>query len=571
MINIYRDEVNLYVESSLSDKDEIIEHLDKLFVEYEEESNKIVLRPKMEVLEVIYLFIRESRKSYSISEKMEIALKKRLNIEEPSEIKVIETVKRGKTTIRGGEIHSKKISSNSDNKNLKLTDLFKRVKMAVESNFSNQEWIEAEISNLNRHSRGHVYLDLIETNSSGNELAKSKAIIWGSQSTSIMKKFSNGTGVELSAGQKVLLKVKVSYDLKYGLSLTVQDINPEFTLGEMEAKLKKIREKLIEKGIYEKNKRLTVPYIYKNVAVISPKDAAGLMDFKVEAEKLSGNNLCNFDYYEAIFQGIHVRDSIVNAIKEVKYKIENYDALIIIRGGGAKSDLHYLNEYEIAKEICQLEIPVVVGIGHQIDHGILDEVACVKEDTPSKVIGYIYNVIYSRYNSFGLEYEKFKRKVESVISNTKNNVEIKNSQNKERIKNSVGLYRGNIERLKLKNKNDLGNIIFAYKNNIKEKKNKNTEYMFRVLDLVKRDTNDRKLRIKNKIQDNLNIAKFDIKEKYLKINKLNPIEIFKKGFSVAMNNNVAIKSSKDVNKNDDIDIYLEDGKISAKVIKINKD
>lgn len=568
MIKIYRDEINLYIESSNEEIENIKNHLDNLFLEYKEDNNKIILKPKMDILEIIYLYIRENKKEYFINEKIESALKSRLNIREEREVIITEPIKKKKSSIRGSETND---TSSKTPKGITLTDLFKRIKQAVESNFRDYEWIEVEISSLNKHSRGHVYLDLIETNNLGNELAKTKAIIWSNLSEKILSKFKIGTGYDLSVGQKVLLKVKILYDLKYGLSLTVEDINPEFTLGEMEAKLNKIRKQLIENGLYEKNKKIELPYTYKKLAVISPKDAAGLMDFKVEAEKLDNFGLCSFDYYEAIFQGIYVKDSIIKAINNVKENLEDYDALIIIRGGGAKSDLHYLNEYEIAKEICNLEIPVIVGIGHQIDSGILDEVSCVKEDTPSKVINYIYNVIYNRYNSFSKEYIDFKRKIENIVISTKNNIKVKNSQNKERIKNSVSIYRSNIGNLKYNNKTKLSNIIFTYKSNIKNIKNENKEKLRKSLILIKEDINLKNTNNKNKIMENIKNSKFQIKNIYLKINNLNPVEIFKKGFSVAIKNNESIKKVDNVNVGDNIEIYLENGKLLTTVNKISKD
>lgn len=558
-----RDENFLIIETDNDTVNNLSNLADSLFFEYNLISEtKISFEPKMEFLDVIYKYLSNDKYEIDMTEKMKLALIKNKSInDEP----VVIIRKERKSPVR---IDQTQITNKNEIKSLKLTDLFRKVKEVVELNFINSEWLEAEISNFKISPKKHIYLDLIETDNFGNELAKNKAIIWGRIADNIISKFKNGTGYDLDAGQKVLLKVEIKFDLKYGLNLNVVDINPEFTLGEMEAKIKNIRKKLIDENIYEKNRILNVPFTYKNLAVISPQDAAGLKDFQVDAEKLKNANLCNFDYYEAIFQGVQTKSSIINAIKKIKENIEVYDAIIIIRGGGAKSDLHYLNEYEIAKEICELKVPVIVGIGHQIDSGILDEVACIKEDTPSKVINYIYNVIYDRYISFSRIYKEFNNIIINNIEKVKNATNIRHTQNKERIKNSVVIYKNSIENKRNTIKNLMSENINVVVNNTQKKKMELFYLNKNIINIIQKDIENKINSSKMILNEKITSIKNDVTYKNNLINKLDPIEIFKKGFSAIFKDGKSIKSVEDINKNDIINIYLKDGKISAKIEEV---
>ena len=174
-------------------------------------------------------------------------------------------------------------------------------------------------------------------------------------------------------------------------------MDPSYTLGDAEAKVIKIKQFLLQKGIFNNNKNLNCPEDFRLIAVISPKDAAGLGDFKKDASILQNYNLCHFDYYSAVFQGIDTSNSITSALSEILTKMVKfskcYDAVVIIRGGGASSDLTWLNDYAIAKAICLAPIPIFSGIGHHKDQTIIDQVTRQSFDTPSKVINFLITKI----------------------------------------------------------------------------------------------------------------------------------------------------------------------------------
>ena len=277
---------------------------------------------------------------------------------------------------------------------LNLSELLRQVQLSLQTKFAQAIWVKAEIASMNER-RGHVYFELSENDEQGQTLASCRAMIWASNAQTLISKFETVTGARLQEGQKVLLSAQVNFHEKFGFSLLIQDIDPSFTLGEIEANLIAIRNRLIKEGIYTANKQLARPTDLFNIAVISPPNAAGLGDFRAEADQLEKLSLCRFTYFHSAFQGEQVVKEMRSAFDAFNaiHKNRPFDVLVIIRGGGAKLDLNPLNQYELAQAITQLSIPVFTGIGHERDNTILDEVANKRFDTPSKVIHGLWNVI----------------------------------------------------------------------------------------------------------------------------------------------------------------------------------
>lgn len=288
------------------------------------------------------------------------------------------------------------IPANEQDKGVSLSQLMFQVQNALRVSFPGAVWVKAEIANLNER-RGHVYLELSETAESGQPIATCRAMIWQSQVQRILERFEQETGSSLKAGQTILLLAEVNFHEKFGFSLVVQDIDPSFTLGELEANLLKIRQQLQAEGLYEQNKQLPVPNDFFRLAVIAPPNAAGLGDFRADADILQDAGLCEFKYFYSAFQGEQVESEMLAAFEafEALHHANAFDALIVIRGGGAKLDLNPLNVYNLAKAIAEAPVPVLTGIGHERDNTILDEVSAVRFDTPSKVIAGIRQAIFS--------------------------------------------------------------------------------------------------------------------------------------------------------------------------------
>ena len=287
-----------------------------------------------------------------------------------------------------------------------LSHYLSEVGVVIQRSIPKAQWVRAEISQLRPVNGGHLALELVEHDEAGRLTARTSAFLWNQKREPIEAKFISATGATLSVGIKVLLQVTADFNSAYGFRTLIEDIDPSFTLGDIEAKLKAIRDELIRLGLFERNRQLEAPVEFTRVAVISPKEAAGLGDFRQDADHLEAAGVCHFHYYTATFQGSEARSSLLRAFAALQQAMDEgaaFDALCIIRGGGAVTDLYWLNELDLASTICQLNLPVFTGIGHERDNTILDEVAHRRFDTPSKVIGHIAGTLYANTNQ-AIEY-----------------------------------------------------------------------------------------------------------------------------------------------------------------------
>jgi exodeoxyribonuclease VII large subunit len=224
-------------------------------------------------------------------------------------------------------------------------------------------------------------------------------MIWADTAKQIIPAFERATGVVLGAGIKLLVRARPTLHPIYGLSLVVDAIDPDYTLGDLEARKREIRELLQREGLFDANRRLAQPWDYQSVVVVAPEGAAGLGDFRAEASRLERFGLCVFRYVYSRFQGEGAAAEILQALVAARQRWQKSappDAVVIIRGGGAVNDLAWLNDYALARFICEAALPVLTGIGHERDSTVLDEVANIPFDTPSKVIAGIEQVIVRR-------------------------------------------------------------------------------------------------------------------------------------------------------------------------------
>ena len=309
------------------------------------------------------------------------------------------------------EVNSKKVE-----KGALLSTVLRHVQQALRQSFPGATWVVAEIANLN-NSRGHIYLELTENNAQGQSIASCRAMIWQSQAQRLLQRFETETGSPFTIGQKVLLLTEISFHEQYGFSMVVQDIDPSYTLGELELNLSNIRKQLISDGIYQQNKQLTLPSDFFRVAVIAPPKAAGLGDFRVDADNLQAAGLCDFKYFYSAFQGDSVENEMLAAIEAIHalHHSQPFDALVIIRGGGAKLDLNMLNLYSVAKQLCMAQLPVLTGIGHERDSTILDEISNHRFDTPSKVIAFIRHEIFQKAQQAKSDWQKIEHSSRLIV------------------------------------------------------------------------------------------------------------------------------------------------------------
>lgn len=284
---------------------------------------------------------------------------------------------------------------------LSLSEYLSAVKEVIRITFNEPVWVKAEIRNLSIKG-GHYYLELAEKEQDTDKvIASCKATIWKFSAAKMVLKFERESGIELARDLNVLIKVKATFSPQYGFSVNIEDIDSSYTLGDIAKRYQQILERLRLEGLANKNSLLPTPFDIQNVLVIAPENAAGLGDFKKDADALNQAGVCHFVYHTATFQGntaaVSMIESLANGLGQWATDFHFApDLIVIIRGGGAVNDLAYLNDYPLAAFLCECSVPIWVGIGHEKDRTILDEVAHRSFDTPSKVIGGIRNLIIER-------------------------------------------------------------------------------------------------------------------------------------------------------------------------------
>lgn len=284
-------------------------------------------------------------------------------------------------------------------KGLPLSQLLQGVSAAVAQAFKAGVWTLVEVVDT-RVRNGHVYMEVSERNASGVIIAKANAVIWAGTASQILPTFEAATGAQIGPGIKLLVRARPVFKPQFGFSLEVDAIDPDYTLGDLEARKREIRERLQREGLFERNRQLASPWDYHWVLVVAPEGGAGLGDFQAEARRLERLGICRFVYVHSRFQGdgaaAEIRAELLAAVQRLACEGVPLDAVAIIRGGGAINDMAWLNDYGLVRAVCELEVPVLTGIGHERDNTVLDEVANIRFDTPSKVIAGIERVIQQR-------------------------------------------------------------------------------------------------------------------------------------------------------------------------------
>lgn len=267
---------------------------------------------------------------------------------------------------------------------LSLSRLNSMVRAAIEEQLPLKYWVTGELSEVRATSVGHCYIELVERDEATGEIsAKARGTIWSRVYSLLRPYFLEQTGREFSVGLKVLLQVSVNFHELYGFSLDVCDIEPAYTIGDMARQRMLIVQRLTDEGVINLNKELPFPLLPKRVAVISSASAAGYGDF---CDQLNGN-LYGFNFRVQLFpapmQGSKVEEGIISALDAIARDIDSWDVVVIIRGGGATSDLSCFDTYDLANNCAQFPLPVVTGIGHQRDDTLLDIVAHTRVKTPT--------------------------------------------------------------------------------------------------------------------------------------------------------------------------------------------
>jgi len=403
---------------------------------------------------------------------------------------------------------------------LSLYELNRAIKNTLSASLPDMYWVRAETSDVRENQNGHCYLEFIQKDEQKrNILAKARASIWANTYRMLKPYFESETNQRFVSGLKVLVLVSVEFHELYGYSLNVHNIDPSYTLGDQARNRAMIIRQLEEEGVLSLNKELQLPSITNRIAVISSPTAAGYEDFCNQLENNNSGFVFYIKLFPAIMQGERTEDSILTALDRINEHTDNFDAVVIIRGGGSTSDLSCFDSYMLAASCAQFPLPVITGIGHERDDTVVDIVAHTRAKTPTAVAEFLVNrMMDSESELLFLQ--------EQIISRTKQI---------------------------LQNESVRFNIItthFSYL--LKEQ----TKEKITVLDKIA-------FRLKSSA---LNLLKeknhqLEVKNQYLEL--ISPENILKKGYTLTLKNNKIVKSISIIEKGDNIITMFHDGQASS--------
>ncbi|MBR9998804.1 MAG: exodeoxyribonuclease VII large subunit [Cyclobacteriaceae bacterium] len=426
---------------------------------------------------------------------------------------------------------------------LSLLELNNLIKRCIEENLSGSYWIVAEISELRVHQRGHCYLELVEKD--GDEiLAKMKATIWSYAYRNLSGWFEGITGETLKPGLKILANVQVNFHQVFGISLNIRDIDPKYTIGERARRRQEILRKLQQDGTADMNRELPLPLVPQRIAVIASPTSAGYQDFMEQLGKNPFNYHFKVELYQALMQGKDAEKSIIRAMLAVNESLNEFDVLVIIRGGGANLDLDCFDSYDLASHVAQFPLPVITGIGHERDETITDLVANTKLKTPTAVAEFLIGGC-----------RQFDEKIEELFAYIAD-------QAKRVVKEEIHMLEDTGRKIRFLCRARYDKSFFQM-NRLSERLKYTTRN--RIQEMTSR-IGKSQFSLHISIQNILSRQKTRMDHIEAKLTLLDPGTILNRGFSITRLNNRIIKDADRLHPEDIIETEFSTGKIRSKII-----
>lgn len=430
-------------------------------------------------------------------------------------------------------------------KTLSLFELNSLVADVINTTMSRSYWVEAELSEV-RENRGHCYMELIEKNENSNvPIARASAKCWSNIWSAIKPYFIRITGQQIRAGMKVMLQVHAQFHPQYGFSWIVDDINPEYTMGDMMRKRQEIIRQLKEEGVYDLQKELSLPLFTQRIAVISSATAAGYGDFCNQLENNELGLYFHVELFSAVMQGDNVESSIIASLNQINNREDEFDCVVIIRGGGATADLSGFDTLGLAENVANFPLPIITGIGHERDESILDMVSYQRVKTPTAAAAYLINHLTSTLI-------RVENAQSTIIDYVKKALEIENM----RIKHIGAQIPVLFSIVRTKQKARLESLFQRLFTASKELMKQSD---FLLLSLQQR--------VQPAVRGRLSFEhhRLDILEHRARL--LDPTLLLKRGYSITLHNGKAIHNANDLKIGDTITTLLEIGQIESKVEK----
>ena len=403
-----------------------------------------------------------------------------------------------------------------------LLELNHMVRETIERQMDGKYWVEAELSDL--HDRNHCYMELVENDPFGpTPLAKARAVCWANRWTALRNKFEHQTQQQLRPGIKVRMMVTPTFHEAYGFAYQVSDIDPDYTLGDIVRKRMEIIRQLKEAGIFDLQRELVLPRFAQRIAVISSAQAAGYGDFCHQIDDNSYGLSFSHELFAAIMQGEQVEQSVIAALDRINARIGEFDVVVIIRGGGATTDMSGFDTLALAENVANFPLPIITGIGHDRDECILDMVSYMRVKTPTAAAAFLIDHLSEVYTALVSARERIGRIAERHLA---------------------------YEKMRLKQLADRIPTLFAL---TRERQTKRIDALAHRLDSA---ATQRLERERHRLQLVAQRAQAQ-----------DPIHILRRGYSITLHNGHALRSGDELADGDIIETRLEQGTLKSEIRK----
>ena len=403
-----------------------------------------------------------------------------------------------------------------------LLELNHMVRETIERQMDGKYWVEAELSDL--HDRNHCYMELVENDPFGpTPLAKARAVCWVNRWTALRSKFEHQTQQQLRPGIKVRMMVTPTFHESYGFAYQVSDIDPDYTLGDIVRKRMEIIRQLKEAGIFDLQRELALPRFAQRIAVVSSAQAAGYGDFCHQIDDNSYGLSFSHELFAAIMQGEQVEQSVIAALDRINARIDEFDVVVIIRGGGATTDMSGFDTLALAENVANFPLPIITGIGHDRDECILDMVSYMRVKTPTAAAAFLIDHLSEVYTALVSARERISRIAERHLA---------------------------YEKMRLKQLADRIPTLFAL---TRERQTKRIDALAHRLDSA---ATQRLERERHRLQLVAQRAQAQ-----------DPIHILRRGYSITLHNGHALRSGDELADGDIIETRLEQGTLKSEIRK----
>lgn len=403
-----------------------------------------------------------------------------------------------------------------------LLELNRMVRETIERQMDGKYWVEAELSDL--HDRNHCYMELVENDPFGpTPLAKARAVCWANRWTALRSKFERQTQQQLRSGIKVRMMVTPTFHEAYGFAYQVSDIDPDYTLGDIVRKRMEIIRQLKEAGIFDLQRELVLPRFAQRIAVISSAQAAGYGDFCHQIDDNSYGLSFSHELFAAIMQGEQVEQSVIAALDRINARIDEFDVVVIIRGGGATTDMSGFDTLALAENVANFPLPIITGIGHDRDECILDMVSYMRVKTPTAAAAFLIDHLSEVYTALVSARERISRIAERHLA---------------------------YEKMRLKQLADRIPTLFSL---TRERQTKRIDALAHRLDSA---ATQRLERERHRLQLVAQRAQAQ-----------DPIHILRRGYSITLHNGHALRSGDELADGDIIETRLEQGTLKSEIRK----